>query len=245
MTTNYDPIAEQYKQTKKQPWRSLVESFTLMQLVGDPTGLSVIDLACGEGFYTRLLRQRGAAKVTGVDISEGMIELARRQEGSRPMGIHYEVGDVRSLRPTEQVDLAVAAYLLNYAENRNELQAMCDGISRCLRDGGRFVAVNANPALHFPTAPSYRKYDFETKVQGEWKEGAPVKWTFYTTDAAVEVVNYHLDVEIHESALGRAGFKTIRWQEPLLRPEGLTPEDKAHWSSFLAHSPIAFLDCRK
>jgi hypothetical protein len=47
MTTNYDPIAQQYKRSKQQPWRTYVEAFTLMRLIGDPTGRAVIDVACG------------------------------------------------------------------------------------------------------------------------------------------------------------------------------------------------------
>ena len=70
MTTNYDPIAEQYKRAKQQPWLALIEAFTLMRLIGDPTGKTAIDIACGEGFYTRMIRQQGAVKVTGVDLSE-------------------------------------------------------------------------------------------------------------------------------------------------------------------------------
>jgi hypothetical protein len=52
MTTNYDPIAEQYKRSKQQPWRADVEAFTLMRLIGDPVGKVVIDVACGEGLYS-------------------------------------------------------------------------------------------------------------------------------------------------------------------------------------------------
>ena len=95
MTTNYDPIAEQYKRAKQQPWRAHIEAFTLMRLIGDPTGKKVIDIACGEGFYTRIIRQRGAAKVTGVDLSEKMIGLARASEAQEPLGIDYIVGDGR------------------------------------------------------------------------------------------------------------------------------------------------------
>src|SRR4051812_12210698 len=80
MTTNYDLIAEQYRRAKQQPWRVYIEAFTLMTLVGDPAGKAVIDIACGEGFYSRMIRQRGAAKVTGVDLSEKMIGLARASE---------------------------------------------------------------------------------------------------------------------------------------------------------------------
>ena len=97
MATNYDPIAEQYKRSKQQPWRTYIEAFTLMRLIGDPTGKTVIDIACGEGFYTRMIRQRGAAKVTGVDLSEKMIVLARASEAQQRLGIDYIVGDGRDL----------------------------------------------------------------------------------------------------------------------------------------------------
>src|SRR6202035_2471937 len=98
MTTNYDPITEQYKRSKQQPWRTHIEAFTLLQLIGDPGGKAVLDVACGEGYYTRLLRQQGATQVTGVDLSAGMIELARAQEARHRQGIEYRVGDARDLK---------------------------------------------------------------------------------------------------------------------------------------------------
>lgn len=137
MTTDYDPIAEQYQRSKHQSWRAFIESFTLLELIGNLGGLSVLDLACGEGFYSRLIRQRGAQRVLGVDFSHGMIELAQRQEAHDNLGVEYLVGDARELPVTETFDLAVAAYLLNYARNRQELQLMCNGISR-VETGGTF-----------------------------------------------------------------------------------------------------------
>ncbi len=198
MTTNYDPIAEQYKRSKQQPWRTHIEAFSLLKLIGAPHGLSVLDVACGEGFYTRMVRQRGAAKVTGVDLSEGMVELARKQEHEHGLGIDYVVGDACALDLPEKFDLVMAAYLLNYAHDRRELQAMCNGIARSLKPGGRFVTVNGSPHLHFPSAPSYRKYEFDTKVLGEWKEGAPITWTFFLNDGSFEIENYYLDRAIHD-----------------------------------------------
>jgi ubiquinone/menaquinone biosynthesis C-methylase UbiE len=245
MTTNYDPIAEQYKRSKQQPWRTFVECFTLMKLVGDLDGMDVLDVACGEGFYTRMIRQRGAARVTGVDLSHGMIELARNQEAQHQLGIEYVVGDARELPHTQECDLAVAAYLLNYARNRNEIQAMCDGIARSLKPGGRFITVNCNPALVFSHAPSYRKYGFETSVQGEWREGAPIKWNFYLGDETFEIENYHLNVAIHEEAFRQAGFREVRWHTPSLSPEGLVEYDHGFWSNLLDHPPVAFIECVK
>src|SRR5712691_9019652 len=123
VTTDYDPIAEQYKRAKLQPWRTYVESYTLMDLLGDLSGKSVVDVACGDGYYTRRLRAHGAARALGVDLSERMIELARAQEREHRLGIDYEVGDGRDLRLPAQPDIVAAAYLLNYARDRAELGA--------------------------------------------------------------------------------------------------------------------------
>lgn len=245
MTTDYDPIAEQYKRSKQQPWRTHIEAYGLLQLLGDPTGLSVLDLACGEGFYTRMVRQRGAARVTGVDLSEGMIELARKQEDKHKQGIEYLVADARGFEPASACDLVIAAYLLNYAADRQELQAMCNGIARCLKPGGRFITVNSSASLHVPTAPSYRKYGFETAVIGEWREGAPITWTFFLDDGAFAIENYHLDEAAHEAAFRAAGFREIRWHEPRVSPEGEAASGRAFWDDFLSHPPITLIECVK
>ncbi|MFL5245645.1 MAG: class I SAM-dependent methyltransferase [Gemmataceae bacterium] len=242
MTTNYDPIADQYKQSKQQPWRTYIEAFSLMSLVGDPNGLSALDLACGEGFYTRMLRHKGAAKVTGVDLSAGMIALARKQESEHQLGISYEVGDARQLRP-EKYDFVLAAYLLNYSQNRADLQAMCASIGRCLKPGGRFLTVNSSPALAFPSAPSYRKYGFETRVEGKWQEGAPIQWIFYLEDSTFSIENYYLDIAVHEEALRAAGFAQIRWHTPQVSQEGRAAFGNDFWTTFMEHPPITLIEC--
>lgn len=247
MPTNYDPIAELYQLSKRHPWRTHVEAFTFLGLVGDVAGKAVLDVACGEGFYTRLLKQRAAERVVGVDLSAGMVELARKQEAEHRLGITYQVGDARSLAFEGEFDLVVAAYLLNYARDRAELAAMCAGIARCLKPGGRFVTVNSNPASHFPTLPSFRKYGFEAShaPDGEWREGSPIRWKFYVDGQAFEVENYYLDVAAHEHALAAAGFRDVRWYAPQLSPQGEAEFEADFWSLLLTQCPVAFLECTR
>src|SRR5439155_16282229 len=121
-----------------------------------------------------------------VDLSERMIALARQQEAERPQGIRYLVGDGRNLQLDEEHDLVVAAYLLNYATNREELAAMLNGIARCLKSDGRFVTINSNPACDFPGAQSFRKYGFETQVPGAWREGTAVHCGIRLVTSALE-----------------------------------------------------------
>ncbi|MGK7903298.1 MAG: class I SAM-dependent methyltransferase [Hormoscilla sp.] len=93
----YDSIADQYQKTLALPFRLHIEAYTYFNLLGDIAGKSILDLACGEGFYTRKLKLRGAARVVGVDISEKMLSLARLSETRQPLGIEYILCDAREL----------------------------------------------------------------------------------------------------------------------------------------------------
>jgi ubiquinone/menaquinone biosynthesis C-methylase UbiE len=183
--------------------------------------------------------------VIGVDRSPGMIELARAQEGERPLGIAYIVDDVKDMSLNDECDLVTAAYLLNYATDPEDLAAMCRGIAGCLKPGGRFVTVNMNPAVDFRTAPSYREYGFETESTGPWGEGSPVTWTFFLDGAKFEIENYHLDRAAHEQALRTAGFCDVRWHEPRLSPEGRGRYGREYWRTILECPPITFIECLK
>ena len=95
--SQYDAIADQYRRSKTSPLRTYIESYTFLHLLGDISGLRVLDLACGEGFYTRKLKALGAARVVGVDQSAGMIRLAEQQEAADPCGVEYVCRDARDL----------------------------------------------------------------------------------------------------------------------------------------------------
>ena len=50
MNAFYDKIAKQYQKSKALPFRQYVEWYSYSNLLGDVTGKSVLDLACGDGF---------------------------------------------------------------------------------------------------------------------------------------------------------------------------------------------------
>ncbi len=243
MDTDYDRIATKYKRAKLQPWRAHVEQYTLLRLVGDLAGKAVIDLACGEGHYTRLLRQAGAARAAGVDLSREMIGLADAQEALDPLGIEYRVADVKGLAAAGEFDVAVAAYLLNYARTAGELTAMCRAVAGALRPGGRFVTVNNNPADPPANFGAGRPYGFAKRLVGELAEGAPVVWQFALPGGPLEVTNYHLGVATMEEAFGAAGLCDVRWHAPEVSPEGLREFGPDHWAAFLRQPPITFITC--
>lgn len=54
--SEYDAIAGAYKDSKQLSFRQYIEEYTLFEMLGDISGEKVLDLACGEGFYTRKLK---------------------------------------------------------------------------------------------------------------------------------------------------------------------------------------------
>jgi ubiquinone/menaquinone biosynthesis C-methylase UbiE len=243
MATDYNLIADEYKRAKLQPWRAHVESFTLFKLLGEPAGMSILDLACGEGFHTRVLRQKGGTRVVGVDISAAMIDLARQEEARQPLGIEYVVADVKNLELGMKFDIVFAAYLLNYAQTESELRQMCSAIARHLQPGGRFVTVNNNPEYTGLT-DSMRQYGFQRHIS-ERTGGAPVTWEFFLDSGTFAITNYYLSVAAHEQALRDAGMRDITWHPPEVSSGGETEMGAEYWQPLLQHRPVICLESRK
>jgi ubiquinone/menaquinone biosynthesis C-methylase UbiE len=241
--TDYEPIAEQYKDSKTADWRVHLETPSFMRLVGDVAGKSVLDLACGDGFYTREFRRRGAARVVGVDNSPAMISLARASEQVEPLGVEYVLCDVEQLDQGEQFDLVVAAFLLNYAPSKDHLVRMCQVVTRHLKPGCRFVTVNSNPEIGSKQV-DYRKYGFERLVPPDLGNGAQYVFRNYQGDTAFDITVCHLDVVTHEQAFAAAGLRDVHWVRPELSAPGTTNFDADYWETFLRDPPIILIECQ-
>ena len=242
MATDYNAIAKEYQASKLLPWRNYVESHTFFELAGDLANLDVLDLACGEGFYTRQIKYRGATQVTGVDISEGMIQLAREADAASPLGLQYYCQDVLLLDLDKKFDLICASYLLNYARTADELYPMSRVIANHLKPGGRFITINSNPdyrgvvEIMFP-------YGF-TRENDSYEEGAAITYRFYQSDAShIAVTNYHLEKSTHETALQLAGLSQIQWHSVKVSPQGIETHGRDYWSALLSWQPIIGLSC--
>ena len=116
---------------------------------GSVSGCNVLDMACGDGRTARCLMELGAQSVLGVDVSQKMIDGARRKNrtdgGHRFDALRFETVDARdqSFVLDEAVDIVTAMYLFHYAGSRDELFRMCRFIGRNLKSGGRFVTTRS------------------------------------------------------------------------------------------------------
>ena len=232
----YDAIAEAYQNSKQLPFREYVERYTLFDMLGDVHGKAVLDVACGEGFYTRLIKQAGAAEVTGVDISAAMIQLAEKEERRHPLGCRYLHRDVAQFEPSKPVDVVVAMYLLSYAGSRAMLCRFGQVCYAALRPGGRLVGIKDNSQSPLVSSASLAKYGIERTSAAPSAEGDAVQYTLANEDGQTfSFTNFFFKPETCEDAFRTAGFREFEWVPVAVHP---AQRNNPFWDDFRRDPPL-------
>ncbi|MEU8773418.1 methyltransferase domain-containing protein [Streptomyces sp. NPDC048606] len=239
----YDGIGEAFEGFKTLPIIRYAEVPGFLALVGDVTGKSVLDIACGTGFYSRELRRRGASRVLGFDISGAMVDAAETIERAEPLGIAYEVGDTAGLRTFEEpFDVAVAVQAFNYAQDVAEIERMMRNIHRSLTPGGSFFLFVQSPDFDFD-GPSLAKYGFLCESTGKDNEiGRGIRLT-----ALLEPqVSFEATVpsrETYEKTLTAAGFSAVEWVRLDVSEAGVAEFGEEYWQDYAGNRPLTMIRC--
>lgn len=113
MNSTWDP-----RQYMKFGTERTQPSIDLVQRIALEAPQTVIDIGCGPGNSTQVLRRRWpGARIVGVDNSEQMIDEAR---ATYPQGI-WALGDAATLDPAEQYDLVFSNATLQWVPDHARL----------------------------------------------------------------------------------------------------------------------------
>ncbi|MET9734833.1 class I SAM-dependent methyltransferase [Streptomyces sp. NPDC006458] len=153
-------------------------------LVGRLTsGARVLDLGCGTGLPTARQLADAGCEVVGVDLSHGMVELARRNVP----GAEFQRADIADLRSGGPVDLGrfdgVAAFFSLLMLPRAEIPLALETIHGLLKPGGHLVVSMVEADLD----------DFAIPFLG-----STIRVTGYLRDTLREVVEsagFHIEEE--------------------------------------------------
>jgi len=248
--TQYNQMGDGYKNLVKTPLRTFVHDATFNTYVPKlirerqtPLEGTVLDLACGEGRYTRQLKSMGFQRVLGTDISEKMIQLAKEQEAQSPLGVEYLVGDAGSKAQWGEFNLATAWFLLHYASSKSHMDDMCATIAGNLKAGGAFIAYQSNPFVS-QTRDS-TKYGEIRRVIGEEKEGADVEVTLLQGDQKTQFIRKLWKPKTYETSLRKAGFSSITWLDPVISQEGIEKMSPDFWKEYINEPSHRAIVCIK
>ena len=116
----------------------------VVERLGLPPGAKVLDMPCGHGRHALELARRGFA-VTGVDLSEPSLEIARAQAGDSGLELELVHGDMREPRVGDGFDAGINLFSsLGYFATDEEHAAVINAFARAVRRGGRLLIEMVN-----------------------------------------------------------------------------------------------------
>ena len=221
----------------------------IFRTLGDMRGRSLLDLACGDGFYTRRFRAECAADpVMGIDLSPKQIERAEAIEQRERLGIEYRVGDVKSLSWGRRFDIVAAIHLLHYLETEAEIESVLRGIHGSLSAGGHFVTMIANPEFDLE---KHDPFDSRTKFGYYFSVAEPGNGGLLRFHPGAFEKDRELTIEFRRwergfllSIADRVGF-TSEWHDPFISAEGLQTYGVSFFENYLANPQSKLLRLTK
>lgn len=213
------------------------EWHALKAMMPEFEGKSVLDLGCGYGWHCLYAHSQGAGDVTGVDISENMLDKAASlSEGTGISYIRQPIEDFSF--PESRFHVVISSLAFHYVSDFAEA---CANVFRCLKPGGTFLFSVEHPVY---TARAEQNW-----IYGE--DGKPLHWplddyqsegrrvTSFLTD---NVVKYHRTISSYMNSIIDAGFTIAEVAEPTPAQEKLElpgMRDELRRPMFLIVSAVA------
>ncbi len=204
----YDDLLE----TDESTYQKTLILPNLIRLLEIKKGETILDLACGQGFFSRELHKAGA-KVMGLDISEELVKIAQK---SSPKEIQFFVSsaDKLALIKDGSVDKITLILAVQNIENVKDTFSEC---TRVLKPSGSFYIVMNHPAFRVPKKSSwgwdeknsiqYRRiesYLFESKIEIDMHPGER---------KMEKTVSFHRPLQYYFKNLSKAGLCVVALEE--------------------------------
>ena len=208
----------------------------LWDFAGNVADLDVLDAGCGTGYLSRQLHQHGA-RVTGIDFSEKMIEIAL----AKGPDIDFRVDSCSNLATVEDgsVDMVIANYVIM---DTPDLGATMRAFSRVLKADGVAITIFSHPC--FPQGRA-RVSTVEDAIQYHWtfpyfkqRKCVDPPWAHFTSD----FIWFHRPLSDYWKAFKNSGFDVVDFEEPRLTEDRyhlIEDEGKRRRSTSRAYS-VAF-----
>lgn len=196
----------------KDYYRNGLNNPAAFELIGEVRGLSVLDLACGEGYNTRILARKGA-KATGIDFSEKMIRFAKQEEEKEKSDICYKVMDAANLGEFPDYHFDLVTCFMSLQDIRSFKKAISE-VARVLKSNGRFVFSIPHPCSEKIRLKKHRgkKISATERYFGAMKY--TIEWNMERLTKHFRTTSFHRTLTDYFDALYRSNLLVTRLVEP-------------------------------
>ena len=183
---------------------------TLKDLLPDFTGKRVLDLGCGYGWHCLYAAEHGAASVVGVDLSEKMLEVARKKNTfSNITYLQASIDEVTF--DAESFDIVISSLAIHYIADFGKL---AKNIAQWLVPEGQLIFSVEHPI-------------FTAEGSQDWSYNEAGKITHFPVDnyfyegkrtahfLGSDVTKYHRTLTTYLDMLLTNGFQIKRIVEPM------------------------------
>jgi toxoflavin synthase len=228
----YDAISSKYTElVKTDPQKIFVQYPSALKLLGNVSGLNVLDVGCGSGALAQELSSRGAS-VVGYDISAEQIANAKKLETN----IEFLVSDPRYFKTEKKFDKAVSVLVLHYAKDQEHLKDFFLSTFRTLKDNGEFVCILSNPELK---RLGVNLYNRQFRKIGNGKMIVDFLDKNHEVSCSAEYSDFLK--EDYREATTKAGFKKIEWIALKPTDAGVKEMGEEYWQGFKEDCPYVGL----
>ena len=237
---SFELIAEVYDLLMRGvPYPTWVSYYLLLLATVGFKPKRLLDVACGTGTMAMMLVEEGF-EVAGFDLSEAMIEVARRKAYRKHRDIRYWTADARTVDLGETFDAAYSFFdSLNNILDPADLERALARVFAHLRPGGCWI-FDLNTAYAFEHQMfDQRNLNPQAKLRYDWKgtwnaerREITVDMRFWKGETAFRETHRQRAYEPDEviPMLERAGFVDIRaFHSYTLNPPRAT-SDRIHYA---------------
>ena len=187
-------------------------------LAGEPVG-SLLDVGCGPGVFSQVFARLGW-QVTGIDIAEDTIELARRDARASSLSIKFLVDDATQLNRCRNQGPWQAIVSILQLMNVEKADLEIKAVAANLVHQGIFVGVILHPAFRIPR-------------QSHWGWDDPQKIQYRRLDRYLSPISIPITMHPGQSTSTQTltFHRPISWYFNQLAAAGLLVEQVEEWCS--------------
>ncbi len=132
------------------PHRNIAEAradvTTIVDLIAPPKNEPLLDLCCGAGRHLQALHEAGFVDLTGIDLSQPLLDVARRQlDTAGGTGIRLLQSDMRHIPFRGHFETILSLFTsFGYFSETREDEAVLRAAHGALRPGGTFLMDTLN-----------------------------------------------------------------------------------------------------